>query len=375
MSTRFTPERIRDLQTAIDSMPMSVAFSTGRGVHATLVELLNLAVNLDRALDESAAIRRADVRRINTLESQVSTLTAELAKAKEERDQLAEDLVLRDRQADDAALALSEAREQLAEAQKKLASFTRCDIEELIDVRYGHERAKTLRELSETQEALKLSEKRREALQTASERFIEKRGFHNGEHIFKLTSCTRCNESYIHAEEVFDFIVRSTGRAALSPAPSAGEPSVRCGAEPSSTCDCGCNAEPPSTREEPQLCGKKVWRQSGEWAYPFECSSAVIGDTGRCSVHQEPAPVSSEATPVNYRPIDCPLCKRRRVMANGKCEKCGWNADDPLTEATPEGKTCRVEVLRQRFAWPHESVKEECGEAEPCSVPGHGGEK
>jgi hypothetical protein len=66
MSTRrFTPQRIADLQKLIDSMPNNVVFSCGGGVKSTLVELLNEAVALDRALDEKSAECRAQARLIN----------------------------------------------------------------------------------------------------------------------------------------------------------------------------------------------------------------------------------------------------------------------------------------------------------------------
>lgn len=59
-----------------------------------------------------------------------------------------------------------------------------------------------------------------------------------------------------------------------------------------------------------------------------------------------------------YRDADCPSCKRRRVLANGVCDKCRWNVDrgeyekppppdtDPNWMAAPSCPRCeRLEAL------------------------------
>ena len=48
---------------------------------------------------------------------------------------------------------------------------------------------------------------------------------------------------------------------------------------------------------------------------------------------------------MNYRPVDCPNCNRRRVELDGVCEKCEWDVDAnqyarvsrPEIYAEPEG--------------------------------------
>lgn len=57
---------------------------------------------------------------------------------------------------------------------------------------------------------------------------------------------------------------------------------------------------------------------------------------------------------MSYRPIDCPVCRRRRILISGLCEKCYWHIDHneyqrPEWQEPPPAEAAgrRVEELEQ----------------------------